>query len=686
MFFNQEYKVIKKSKLFDDKYYLKNYPDVRRADVDPLKHYVTYGWKEGRNPSEKFDTNFYLATYSDIALSKMNPLLHYIKYGQAEGRWASKSVQSIDFKEAFLKHRMRTVKKIVYLIQNDPTFVFSIFSILINKGANETVRFIQEKMHIEFIIKHHILYTPEVYLDHDLYSNITIITPFHTLFVAHLLYKTLTSHGFKVQIETAAPKNFSDNLHIVICPQIFDKMPSRYIAFQMEQSVNPRWFTPRYFEILKNSLAIFDYSIQNIEYLQQNKFSYKQLFFLPLSPFQGYQQFLIEQKYWDGCKSEPCDVLFYGDPNNDRRKAYLQALQKRFSVKVVSEVFGNELYRELTSAKIIVNIHYYENALLETTRMYECLSLGLKIVSEESSNMQEHQTLIGHVEFTHIGDIEDMVERVEKILALNEQESSQEKLSDQFAFYLNRALLSMDFVDFDTLNPQNTLTQIKSNETKMFCLGLPENIERRKSFNQDNTYNFTVFDGLRHTQGWIGCGLSYKYLITLAKASNLDYVIICEDDVEFPSDFNEKLFSILDYLEKTEKKWDMFSGLIADVHEDTKILDIESYNGNEFIYIDKMTSMVFNIYHHSFYDKLINWDDKNHDLHSNTIDRYIESQGDLIVVTTLPFLVGHKEEQTSSIWHFQNTQYNSLFEKSNQLFKNKVDFFKDQNINSGTIK
>ncbi len=80
------YHLIKKSGLFDPVYYLINNPDVRVADTDPLRHYIKFGWKEGRNPSDKFDTNFYLESNPDVKQSDQNPLVHYIKYGAKEGR------------------------------------------------------------------------------------------------------------------------------------------------------------------------------------------------------------------------------------------------------------------------------------------------------------------------------------------------------------------------------------------------------------------------------------------------------------------------------------------------------------------------------------------------------------------------------------------------------------------------
>lgn len=84
--FRSKYKIIKKSGIFDEKYYLRTYEDVRKVDIDPIKHYIKYGWKEGRNPSDSFNTNFYLEKNKDVREARINPLIHYILHGQKEGR------------------------------------------------------------------------------------------------------------------------------------------------------------------------------------------------------------------------------------------------------------------------------------------------------------------------------------------------------------------------------------------------------------------------------------------------------------------------------------------------------------------------------------------------------------------------------------------------------------------------
>ncbi|WP_428927720.1 hypothetical protein [Marinibacterium sp. SX1] len=71
---------------FDAAYYLDRYPDVRGAGMDPVAHYLTHGWQEGRDPSAEFSTSAYLASYPDVAASGMNPLFHYVRHGRKEGR------------------------------------------------------------------------------------------------------------------------------------------------------------------------------------------------------------------------------------------------------------------------------------------------------------------------------------------------------------------------------------------------------------------------------------------------------------------------------------------------------------------------------------------------------------------------------------------------------------------------
>lgn len=78
--------LIEASPLFDKKWYLSQNQDVKSKKIRAAKHYLKFGYKEGRNPSPYFDGKDYLKRYKDVAKSGLNPLLHYLVHGAKEGR------------------------------------------------------------------------------------------------------------------------------------------------------------------------------------------------------------------------------------------------------------------------------------------------------------------------------------------------------------------------------------------------------------------------------------------------------------------------------------------------------------------------------------------------------------------------------------------------------------------------
>ena len=517
-------------------------------------------------------------------------------------------------------------------------------------------------------------------------GTVRILATQHTLFVAHLIEKNLLDCGIKGHVSTAySIEQDMGQMHIVVCPQMFKQLPRNYIAFQMEQSVNSRWFTDEYFSRLNNAVAIFDYSLKNIEYLLDKGIPYQKLFYMPISSFPDYPAHLADNGYvLDDQKGDiHADVLFYGDPNCERRKAYLQELKKHFNVTVASEVFGDKLTRMVKNAKVVVNIHYYENALLETTRLYETISLGTPVVSESSSDIVEHEDLQDVIDFCPIGDIPAMVEKIQNLLSDKEYYNGRKEKIKHFTnvdnknnYYLRRYLLSIDKLNFSQYKSIFSFEQFQTGDVPRLCLSLSETPVRRKAFFASPSHGFQFFEGIRYRIGWIGCGMSYKYMLSGMLASKAEMGIICEDDVIFPVDYDNKLNKIINHLKSTEAKWHIFAGIIAHLHEDTKVLDVKVMDGIEYIYIDKMTSMVMNIYSRRGMDLISQWDEKNIDAETNTIDRYVESAQDLVVVTTLPFLVGYAEEQQSTLWGFENSQYTSLIKASEKLLAEKVAEFK----------
>ena len=103
---------------FDHAHYLLRNPDVERAGIDPLEHFVFFGWKENRNPHPEFSTLGYLTCNPDVAASGVNPFWHYHVAGKSEGRVWTLPDASFDEKAASPKTKSlddRTVQEIAAL-------------------------------------------------------------------------------------------------------------------------------------------------------------------------------------------------------------------------------------------------------------------------------------------------------------------------------------------------------------------------------------------------------------------------------------------------------------------------------------------------------------------------------------------------------------------------------------------
>lgn len=539
-----------------------------------------------------------------------------------------------------------------------------------NEGLISGIKDFLHKKNFSGIPNEHLIYLTSLH-------KVTILTTKHCLYIANLIQKHFNDIDLDCEIIFAEPRNgFADNLHFIIAPQIFKKLPRLYITIQMEQSVSSRWFNKSYFKILNKSCMIVDYSLQNISYLLDSGIPLQKLYYVPISYFPDYSNYIALPI---NTQNEIYDVVFYGDINNDRRVHFINAIKSRYNLKILNEVYGNELLLEVSKAKIVINIHYYENALLETTRIYECLSIDKLIISETSSDIDNHSNLQNIVDFVDIGDIDAMVKKISYWLEddsrrqnkIKENKQVLQNMQNPFTYYFYRLCLSQNLIKYDTFYQ---LTKEHFNiDSNLLCLSLPESVVRRNSFSSDNKYGFEFFNGLRHIRGWIGCALSFKCMINKALDKKLDYIIICEDDVEFDDNFANRFAIVFEYLINNMEKWDIFMGIVSDLHPDTKISKIEDYASEKFVYINKMVGMVFNVYNKSIFNTILGFDETNYDADKNTIDRYLESSANLKIITTANFLVGHKEEQQSTIWGFQNTQYNTLIQDSknrlNRLIK-----------------
>ncbi|CAN1527340.1 GT4_ExpE7-like domain containing protein [Burkholderiaceae bacterium] len=76
---------------FDNGYYLEKNKDVADCGLDPVEHFCSFGWHEGRDPHPEFLTHEYLSANPDVSHANINPFLHWIMYGKSEGRSGRKA-------------------------------------------------------------------------------------------------------------------------------------------------------------------------------------------------------------------------------------------------------------------------------------------------------------------------------------------------------------------------------------------------------------------------------------------------------------------------------------------------------------------------------------------------------------------------------------------------------------------
>jgi hypothetical protein len=75
-------RLIADSGFFDAPWYLSVNTDVRESGADPLQHFCSDGWREGRKPNFYFDPAWYAEQQGDAASPDTNPLVHYIRVGE----------------------------------------------------------------------------------------------------------------------------------------------------------------------------------------------------------------------------------------------------------------------------------------------------------------------------------------------------------------------------------------------------------------------------------------------------------------------------------------------------------------------------------------------------------------------------------------------------------------------------
>lgn len=189
----------------------------------------------------------------------------------------------------------------------------------------------------------------------------------------------LSKMGHKVF--TSANAIRSDAINIVFAAHISPEsvkpqLPPDTIIYNTEQ-LGSVWMRPEYIKLLQN-FKVWDYSLYNTEVLKR-EYGLKNISFNPV----GYCP-LLERITHTPEENKDIDVLMYGSVN-ERRRHIIQSLSNHgLKAMLVHDAFGEDRDKLIARSRIVLNVHYYPNAVLETVRLSYLLNNRCFVITEKS--------------------------------------------------------------------------------------------------------------------------------------------------------------------------------------------------------------------------------------------------------------------------------------------------------------
>lgn len=204
--------------------------------------------------------------------------------------------------------------------------------------------------------------------------------------VAQLIKYSIVKSGLNPVIVTnVAAETIDDDYYIILgANDLVGNLPKHYEVFQFEQvnADEKNWFTgesgEEYIKILQSATRIYDYSPLNSKLLAE-KYSLTAEP-LPLAHNDGLH---VKLNDFNQKKNR---VIFFGSMNS-RREDILNSLEdQEITVNLEKNVWRMQKDTLIRKNRIALNIHFYANATLETTRLIELLANGILVISEHSTD------------------------------------------------------------------------------------------------------------------------------------------------------------------------------------------------------------------------------------------------------------------------------------------------------------
>ena len=210
--------------------------------------------------------------------------------------------------------------------------------------------------------------------------------------ITESLYIYLRENGINCVLSESLDYK-SENLYIFIgINNLVKEYPHTYIIYQFEQTDSYYYndqnekeynyvFNDSYLNILKNAYQVWDYSLQNKSWLEKN-LNLSNIIHVPICFSHILSKKIIQSQKKD------IDIFFFGSLN-PKRKKILEGIQKYSHLNIVirnNDCWEEELDILIGRSKIILNIHYYENAILEMHRLSYLFNNKCFVISETVSD------------------------------------------------------------------------------------------------------------------------------------------------------------------------------------------------------------------------------------------------------------------------------------------------------------
>ncbi|HTH80939.1 MAG TPA: hypothetical protein VL593_18335 [Ramlibacter sp.] len=173
---------------------------------------------------------------------------------------------------------------------------------------------------------------------------------------------------------------------------------------------------------------VLDYHASNVELLKRENGPAQRAFELPLVPSAN----LVTT----GDEPKSVDVLFYGTMSDRRSRVIAQLESMGLKVEVVAGAYGHELAPAVRRAKLVLHVHFYEQALFPVARVLQPVMMGVPVVCETSVFSELNDWSHSGVVFAHYAHL---AETCRDLLDAPERMVQRARLSRDFVQHIDFA-------------------------------------------------------------------------------------------------------------------------------------------------------------------------------------------------------------------------------------------------------